>query len=162
MSECACGAGRDYDQCCGPYLNRDAWPETAEALMRARYTAYTRVDVAFIEESTHPKARRDFDRAGTAQWAQRSDWVGLEIREVEDGGTDAETGSVEFVACYRRKGEPVAHHEVAEFARHDGRWHFVDGRSPAIEQVIRSAPKVGRNAPCPCGSGKKYKRCCGA
>lgn len=26
---------------------------------------------------------------------------------------------------------------------------------------VRSAPKVGRNAPCPCGSGKKYKRCCG-
>ena len=25
----------------------------------------------------------------------------------------------------------------------------------------RNAPKVGRNEPCPCGSGKKYKRCCG-
>ncbi len=31
------------------------------------------------------------------------------------------------------------------------------GRSP----VKRKAPKVGRNDPCPCGSGKKYKRCCG-
>ena len=29
-------------------------------------------------------------------------------------------------------------------------------------QVTRSTPKVGRNDPCPCGSGKKYKHCCGA
>jgi preprotein translocase subunit SecA len=28
--------------------------------------------------------------------------------------------------------------------------------------VVRDAPKVGRNDPCPCGSGKKYKKCCGA
>ncbi|KKL17475.1 hypothetical protein LCGC14_2485190 [marine sediment metagenome] len=30
-----------------------------------------------------------------------------------------------------------------------------------IETIIRDRPKVGRNAPCPCGSGKKYKKCCG-
>ncbi|HOR54427.1 MAG TPA: SEC-C metal-binding domain-containing protein, partial [Synergistales bacterium] len=28
-------------------------------------------------------------------------------------------------------------------------------------QPVRSTPKVGRNQPCPCGSGKKYKHCCG-
>jgi len=31
-----------------------------------------------------------------------------------------------------------------------------------VQQVVRSAAKVGRNDPCPCGSGKKYKKCCGA
>jgi len=31
---------------------------------------------------------------------------------------------------------------------------------PPTEQVIRDAPKIGRNDLCPCGSGKKYKRCC--
>ncbi|MCL2318567.1 MAG: SEC-C metal-binding domain-containing protein, partial [Treponema sp.] len=30
-----------------------------------------------------------------------------------------------------------------------------------VVTVVRSAPKVGRNDPCPCGSGKKYKKCCG-
>jgi preprotein translocase subunit SecA len=29
-----------------------------------------------------------------------------------------------------------------------------------VEQVIRTEPKIGRNDPCPCGSGKKYKKCC--
>lgn len=160
--ECPCGTGRDYEECCGRYLGGEAWPETAEALMRARYTAYARANVDFIEKSTHPKARGEFDRAGTLQWAAGSDWTGLEILEVEGGGTDAEQGSVDFVAHYRRKGETIHHQEVAEFARDHGRWHFVDGRPPAVEQFIRDAPKVGRNEPCPCGSGKKYKRCCGA
>jgi preprotein translocase subunit SecA len=31
-----------------------------------------------------------------------------------------------------------------------------------VQQVVRGAAKIGRNDPCPCGSGKKYKRCCGA
>jgi len=35
-------------------------------------------------------------------------------------------------------------------------------RKSAVQQVQRDAPKVGRNDPCPCGSGKKHKKCCGA
>jgi preprotein translocase subunit SecA len=31
-----------------------------------------------------------------------------------------------------------------------------------VQQIVRSGAKVGRNDPCPCGSGKKYKKCCGA
>jgi preprotein translocase subunit SecA len=31
-----------------------------------------------------------------------------------------------------------------------------------VQQIVRSGDKVGRNDPCPCGSGKKYKKCCGA
>jgi len=31
-----------------------------------------------------------------------------------------------------------------------------------VQQVVRAGAKVGRNDPCPCGSGKKYKKCCGA
>jgi uncharacterized protein YecA (UPF0149 family) len=34
--------------------------------------------------------------------------------------------------------------------------------SQKIETYRREKPKVGRNDPCPCGSGKKYKKCCGA
>jgi preprotein translocase subunit SecA len=37
-----------------------------------------------------------------------------------------------------------------------------DGADPRSQQVKRAAKKVGRNDPCPCGSGKKFKKCCGA
>jgi preprotein translocase subunit SecA len=36
------------------------------------------------------------------------------------------------------------------------------GDRQPVQQVVRSSAKVGRNDPCPCGSGKKYKKCCGA
>jgi len=38
---------------------------------------------------------------------------------------------------------------------------MAQGRQRENVTVVRSAPKVGRNEPCPCGSGKKYKQCCG-
>ena len=37
-----------------------------------------------------------------------------------------------------------------------------DGSATAVKTVVRTGQKVGRNDPCPCGSGKKYKKCCGA
>lgn len=33
---------------------------------------------------------------------------------------------------------------------------------PKVETVVHDGPRIGRNDPCPCGSGKKYKKCCGA
>jgi preprotein translocase subunit SecA len=35
------------------------------------------------------------------------------------------------------------------------------GPAPTPRTVVREQPKVGRNEPCPCGSGRKYKQCCG-
>ena len=56
-------------------------------------------------------------------------------------------------------GKKVAHHELSTFIREDDKWHFDDG---AIVQgtIKREGDKVGRNDPCPCGSGKKHKKCC--
>jgi SEC-C motif-containing protein len=42
----------------------------------------------------------------------------------------------------------------------DGEWRFIDGKIFGPDPVRREAPKVGRNDPCPCGSGKKFKKCC--
>ncbi|MGC8867879.1 MAG: SEC-C metal-binding domain-containing protein [Elusimicrobiales bacterium] len=39
--------------------------------------------------------------------------------------------------------------------------HLFASQMPKVETYRRENPKVGRNDPCPCGSGKKYKKCCG-
>ncbi|MDR1905879.1 MAG: SEC-C domain-containing protein, partial [Clostridiales bacterium] len=36
-----------------------------------------------------------------------------------------------------------------------------DGSKPAKKQPVKREAKIGPNDPCPCGSGKKYKYCCG-
>lgn len=161
MNTCPCGSGREYAQCCEPVIRGEAFPEAAEQVMRARYSAYARAELGYLLESTHPNGRNDYDMKGTKRWAERSQWEGLEIVSTEKGGPGDSQGKVEFVAHYRHKNTPVAHHEMAEFVKEDGRWYFSQGKMVPQKQVVRDREKVGRNDPCACGSGLKFKKCCG-
>ena len=161
MEKCPCGRDLAYAECCEPLINGDQIAKTAEDLMRSRYTAHVKAKVDYIYESTYEAKRKEVDRPGVKSWAEKSEWLGLEIIDTRDGGEQDTTGRVEFVAHYREKGERVRYHEIADFKKQDERWYFVDGHAPRPETVVRQTPKVGRNDPCPCGSGKKYKKCCG-
>jgi SEC-C motif-containing protein len=156
---CACGKGASLEECCGPIIRGEKQPETAEALMRARYTAYTSGEVDFILGSHDPTTADQADPKGTAQWAAQAKWLKLEVVHTERGGPDDKDGIVEFIAHYEMDGRLIAHHERSEFRKLDGRWFYVDGDmvKPA---PVRVGPQPGRNDPCPCGSGKKYKKCC--
>lgn len=162
MSECPCRSGAAYDACCGPFIQGDAAPETAEALMRSRYTAFARGEVEYLGSTIHPDAREGYDADEVRSWAETADWLGFEVRSSSGGKADDERGHVEFVASYRVDGKVVQHHELAEFRKEEGTWYFVDGKFMSQSPLKRDQPKVGRNDPCPCQSGKKYKKCCGA
>ncbi|HLN22622.1 MAG TPA: YchJ family protein [Patescibacteria group bacterium] len=159
MSECPCGSGKALEACCGPLLDGGPAP-SPEALMRSRYSAYVLCNVDHLERSLAPEARTDHDRASAESWSKAVDWLGLSILSTEAGGAGDETGIVEFAARFRQNGLEQTHHETSNFRRLDGGWVYVDGKVHN-KPVVRSAPKVGRNDPCPCGSGKKYKACCG-
>jgi SEC-C motif-containing protein len=166
--DCHCGSGAAFAACCGPLLAGDARPETAEALMRSRYVAYVRRDVDYLVGTHDPATRRRGEREAVEQWMRIARWLGLEVLATSRGGPGDDVGEVEFRARYQAGGRMGAHHERSRFRRLDGRWVYVDGESvratpaPPSPPVVRSEPKTGRNEPCPCGSGKKYKRCCGA
>ena len=154
---CPCG-GPELAECCGPYLEGSSPAPTPEALMRSRYTAYTLADVDYIITTHHPSTSGTVDRENIETWARESDWRGLEILDVQVG--DGE-GFVEFAARFVHDGIDELHHERSRFMLDDGRWYYVDGRILKGRPERRPTPKVGRNDPCPCGSGKKFKRCCG-
>lgn len=162
MTQCPCGSTANYAACCEPVITGAAPAATAEALMRSRYSAYVTQALDHLKESLHPEHRADYDGEGARRWAEGSEWLGLEILGTSGGGPDDEEGTVEFVASYRRKGEKLAHREEASFTRHKGRWYYVDGRMVTPGTVRNEGPRIGRNDPCLCGSGKKYKKCCGA
>ena len=127
--------------------------------MRSRYTAFTVADVDYIEQTTDPSQRKSFDRDGTEAWAKQSEWLGLKIVSTDAGLENDTKGEVEFIASYKFDGVQRDHHERSEFKKRDGEWFFLDGRM--VQAPVRNENKVGRNDPCPCGSGKKYKKCCG-
>ncbi len=160
MEVCPCGSEQPFQDCCRPYLDGLDDAPTAEALMRSRYSAYVTTNIGYLHQTTHDSQREQFNREQSEAWSKRADWHSLEILSAHKGGPDDTDGFVEFVARYREKGNMRQHHEVAEFKKEDGKWFFVDGRAPAPMQSVRQGPKIGRNQPCPCGSGKKYKKCC--
>lgn len=161
MELCPCGSERTYSECCEPVIKNTRKPGTAVELMRARYSAYAKVETDFLLTSLHPDKRESHDPKETRDWARKSQWDRLEIIRTELGEETDDTGKVEFVAHYLLKGERTRHHELATFIKVDGEWFFDDGEGVMPQQVVRSTPKVGRNDPCPCNSGKKYKKCCG-
>ena len=135
--------------------------ETAEALMRARYTSYVTGDIAFLKSSAVKAVQDEFDEETSRAWSSASTWHGLEVIKTERGGVGDDEGVVEFRALYTANEEFCNHHEVAKFVREGGEWKFLDGDLVGETPVVREEPKIGRNDPCPCGSGKKYKKCCG-
>jgi len=155
---CPCGSKKEFSDCCEPFLNGTDIPTTAEALMRSRYTAYTCMDDKYLLATWHPDTRPK--RTNPSDDGDGTVWTGLSILRTEEGQSGDKTGVVEFIASCDANGKPFQLHEISEFS-HDGeRWFYVDGFDQM--PVVRESPKVGRNDPCPCDSGKKYKKCCGA
>ena len=89
----------------------------------------------------------------------RSTFTRLEVLATEAGGPDDEQGVVEFAVTYVEAGKTHVLRERSRFEREGGAWRYIGRVKEAPTR--REAPKVGRNDPCPCGSGLKYKKCHG-
>lgn len=160
--ECPCGSGAALEACCGPFISGDEVPPTPEKLMRSRYTAYATGKVQYVIDTHHPDTSDEIDANAARRWSQEAEWHGLEVVGTSGGSEQDDEGTVEFIATYEMRDKVRSHRERAVFRRHEGRWFFHDGQIVPGQSVVRAEPKVGRNDPCPCGSGKKHKKCCGA
>lgn len=159
--KCPCGSGLNFDACCEPFLMEKAQPKTASQLMRARYCAYAMGVIDYLYKTSGPRVRKEFDAENSRKWAESAKWTGMEIVKAE-AGSEAETnGTVEFIAHYAVKESDFDHHELATFEKIDNTWFFMDGQLFGSDPIRRETPKIGRNDPCSCGSGKKFKKCCG-
>ncbi len=167
MSDCPCRSldqsKLSYDACCRPFIEGKKPAPTAEALMRARYTAYVVRNISYIDSTQVKVEGEEFNKEEALKWAESSEWLGLEIKKTQKGGAADPTGVVEFVAHYKDKasGTELRHHETSLFSRSTGEWKFKEGQIHGAQPVRRLEPKLGRNDPCSCGSGKKFKKCCG-
>lgn len=147
---CVCGSGDPEADCCGPLIEGLRPAETAVALMRSRYSAYVKGNTEYLLNSWHPKYRPDELNLNSDQLT----WQGLEIVSTRAGLAGDTQGVVEFIARFEQAGKMGMVQEHSRFLYEHGQWLYLDGD-------LKSSEKPGRNSPCPCGSGKKYKRCCG-
>ncbi len=149
-SNCPCGSGREFGRCCGPFISQSAVAENATQLMRSRYSAYVIGASDYLAASWH----RDYRPADIAPDPALR-WLGLEIIAADEQG---ERARVEFEARWLGGGRVDALHERGEFVREAGRWYYTRGEILPPSFVPW---KPARNEVCPCGSGRKFKRCCG-
>lgn len=123
---------------------------TPGQLMRSRYCAYVLRDEPYLRQSWHPATR-----PAALELSAGVEWLGLTITDAP--APQGDEGWVEFSARFRQGGGVEVMQERSRFLREEGRWFYVDGQLHA-----RAKPaKIGRNDPCFCGSGRKYKLCCG-
>lgn len=165
MSEmlCLCGSGKPYAACCEPFHNGTTLPQSGEAVVRSRFSAFCLDKYDYLVETTHPDFRDDLTADGIRENTAGIIWQQLDIRqcglqEAKDGGEPFET--VTFSVLYEREGRVYQMSETSYFARQDGKLYYVEGMAHRPVGYRRPEPKVGRNDPCPCGSGKKFKKCC--
>lgn len=162
MKQCPCGSGLEYTACCEPYITLQKQAETAEKMLRSRFTAHVVNNIDYIMSTVHPDKQEGHDAASIKEWCENTKWKDLEIIEQEKGQEGDDVGYIEFKAQFTTaNGAKDEHHEKSEFKKIDGKWYFYEGTYPKPQTYVRETPKVGRNEPCPCGSGKKYKKCCG-
>lgn len=146
---CPCGTKLPFAECCKPYLDGTKDAATPELLMRSRYTAFARGDFDYLKKTWHPETVPDL---GTDE---PQSWVSLEILEasIDD---DGEHGEVEFVAKVIVDDRLEVLHEVSDFEKIEGRWVYHSGE---FEDDAAPSTKISMKAPCPCGSGEKFKHC---
>lgn len=145
IQDCLCGSEKRYDECCGKFINTAQTAENPEQLMRSRYTAYILKNENYLLKSWHESTRPDsLDLTNDS-----TQWKKLKI-------ISATENDVHFVAYFTQdtlnKEKIYALTEISRFVK-DKNWQYLEGENVKTVQLTK-------NMPCPCQSGKKYKRCC--
>jgi len=118
--------------------------------MRSRYTAFVEKRADYLIQTWHPSCQAGTFRQEIEAGFANTEWLGLTLFEQAEGSHSGE-GFVSFVARFNEKGKTGAIIERSRFLKENGQWYYIDG----------TRPQFGRNDPCPCGSEKKFKKCCG-
>lgn len=155
---CNCGKELDYGACCGVFHQDVTKIEEPQQLMRARYCAFVRDNNTFISATDNPALAKTEDYYQALQTTTELNWVRLEI--IDASPVVNSQGYVSFKASYIEADKLVILEERSRFEKRQNssgamQWFYMDGEANYGEPI-----KIGRNDPCPCGSGKKYKKCC--
>ena len=121
---CPCGAKATFAKHCQPVIEGKVQPDTAERLMRARFTAYSLGDIDFLIATTASPQRENLDADELEEYCDSIRCISLKILETKDGGPSDQTGMVRFHASMQVDGKRRLHAETSQFHREEGRWVY--------------------------------------
>lgn len=152
---CYCGNQKPFQQCCQPIILGRNKPETAEALMRSRFSAFCTQNLSYLVATHQPPLGQSIPTE--KEYSSENQWIGLKIIDTELGLKAHSHGYVEFIAFYTLATDDLEKplHQLSErsfFEQHNDQWFYVSGEAS-------SRIKISRNETCPCQSGRKTKKC---
>jgi SEC-C motif-containing protein len=124
---CPCGSGLAYMDCCQRFWATQQKPNTAEQLMRSRYTAFVLEKAQYLVDTHHPDFRSPDELKSLKKSFKGMAWQGLEIIHTELGQTNDATGIVEFKATFSCLGKQDVIHERSSFIKEQGQWFYTSG-----------------------------------
>lgn len=125
-NQCPCFSGNTYDQCCHIAHQNISKVETAEQLMRSRYTAFTQGNGDYLMLSHHTSTCPYNDKQHIIDWANSVTWLKLEILNISEGKSTDRQGEVEFKAHFTEGFKEKYIHEYSKFVKEDDNWVYLE------------------------------------
>jgi SEC-C motif-containing protein len=154
IKNCFCGNQSTFEKCCQPIISGKTEAQNAEELMRSRFSAYVIEDYPYILQTYASQQRSGLTVSQLADSAQGTQWLNLQVLAHHP---KPNTVQVEFKAFYLVDGQYYVMHELSDFVLEDNKWCYTTG----LIQKDSGEFVPERNSQCLCGSGKKFKKCCG-
>ncbi|MDX2370326.1 MAG: YchJ family metal-binding protein [Colwellia sp.] len=181
---CFCGSNCDFTSCCQPYINKEAPVQTAEQLMRSRFSAYTISNAQYIYDTYAKSSQAAQSVKDIDDWSKSCVWIALKIHPLANSVNNSTEQFVEFSAFYitnntlcelREKSRFILEENIAKngVAKEEStlntaleQWRYIDGDIITHSELAN----IKRNELCPCNhypttwkikNGKKFKHCCG-
>ncbi len=129
MEMCPCCSGKSYTQCCYPFLDGIILPQTAEQLMRSRYTACVLRDVKYLVATTAPSSRYPALASEFEDWLNGVQWMKLTVLDVQAGTEKDRKGEVFFCAEFMTPTGPIFHRERSVFEKRNNRWYYKSAKT---------------------------------
>lgn len=124
--KCYCGNNLSYTNCCKIAHNDITKVNSAEQLMRSRYSAFVIANGNYLMESHHSTTRPTKDKKSIVRWAKSVQWIRLEVIGTTKGLINDNEGTVTFKAFYFENGRVQVIHENSLFKKEKGIWMYVD------------------------------------
>jgi SEC-C motif domain protein len=121
---CACGSGRTYEKCCEIIHQNIHKANTAEELMRSRYTAFSKANVEYLKLSHYSKTSDYHDKKELTEWCKSVKWLNLEIISKTLGSKNDFTGKIHFKAFFLENGLKKCIEEHSTFLKENNHWVY--------------------------------------
>lgn len=123
--DCYCGSLKTYTNCCEKAHKNIKEAQTAEALMRSRYSAFVLANGDYLMESHHESTRPISEQIAIVKWAKSVEWIKLDILKTTKGGPHDTEGTVTFQAHFYERGKTDIIYEKSAFVKENNHWLYL-------------------------------------